>query len=125
MNLTAAIADLATSIRSLDWKPLVKLEVQDKGSKRLVTIVPGSVEVEERFGDSKYTHTLNVRAYFSATDTDPATVHERCRQINQCMCIDRRRGGNALTTITGDWTEEENDGRSLIIMASEPQIQTI
>jgi hypothetical protein len=125
MNLKAAIKDMADSIRSLSYKPVVKLELQEKGSPRLVTIVPSTVDRELRFGDVKATYTLSVRAHFSSKDTDPANVLQTCRDINDALCIDRRRGGNALTTITDTWAEEENEGRALIVMVSEPQIQLI
>ena len=124
-NLKAAIDDMKASIEGVDFSPKVELEDQQKGAKNLVTIIPSSVETEYNFGSVKMYHTLSVRLYCSATSTDPATVQDRCRKINEALAGDRKRGGNAQTTITADWDEETYEGRSLVVMVSEPQIQTI
>jgi hypothetical protein len=124
-NLTKAVDDMVASIEQVSWSPVVSLEDKQKGRKPQVTIVTSSVDEEERFGDVKVTHTFTMRAYFSGNEFSPAIVQGRCREINQCLTIDRRRGGNALGTIVSEWTEQENNGRELIIMVSEPQIQLI
>lgn len=126
MNLQAALDDLKTSIEGLSFKPKVVFETQDKGSKNLVSIVPDSVEEEYRFGEVKRFYNYQMRLYLSGPDSrKPATVLSRCSDINDAIIIDRKRGGNALTTIPGDWSEETNDGRNLVVMLSEAQIQLI
>jgi hypothetical protein len=125
MNLKLAIDDMKKSIEGLSWSPTVRLEQSDKGAANLVTIVPAGVSEEFRFGEVKRTYTLAVQLFVSGKDTTPATVQKRCQEINSCLGLDRKRGGNALTTIVAPWTDEEVDGRNQIIMASEPQIQLI
>jgi len=124
-NIKAAVADMRESILGLSWAKKVLLEDVETSAPGQVTIVPSSVDEELRFGDKKITYTYSVKMYANAKDTDPATVQERCRDINNCLGIDRKRGGNALGTITSEWSDETNEGRNGVVMVSEPQIQTI
>jgi hypothetical protein len=125
-NIQAAIADMRESIAGISWAGDVVLEEREKGSNNLVTITPAGMEEEFRFGEVKRDYQIEVKVYFAGLkEIDPSTVHQRCRDINNAILIDRKRGGNALTTITDAWGVEENEGRNSIVMVSEPIIQTL
>ena len=125
-NIQAAIADMQESIAAISWAGDVVLEEREKGSPNLVTIAPADIEEEYRFGEVKRSYSMEVKVYFAGkNEIDPATVHQRCRDINNALLIDRKRGGNALGTITSTWGVEENEGRNSVVMTSDPIIQTL
>ena len=125
MDIQAALVDMQEAIQSISWVDVVALEDQNTGNKNLVTIVPAGIEEEFNFGSVKRMHSFNMTLYSTAKDTNPATVQSRVSDINKAILADRHRNGNALTTISGSWSDGDNEGRELITMISEVQIHLL
>lgn len=121
MNISLAIDNLVTTINSL--ATVVEENEEPSSVDFHLTVTIGEQENEYRFGATKNIQQviLQLSALGKITNNEIAA---KCKSISDALVVDRRRGGNAQTTVIGPWTKEEDGGREGIVFETIVEIHT-
>ena len=118
-----AIADLYSVLGTISGL-VVQTQLKTAGSSGFtLSVVNGALENEYLIGAQKQIQQLELVLETKGTSNDPATVYAMNRSIKDAIELDRRRGGYAETTIVGDWTPAQDDGREGLIQSLPVEIQ--
>ena len=119
--------DLITTLKALSWLSVYEEKNQGGGRKWSLEVFRGTTAIDHAIGCRKISNGYSLTLNTNGT-TAPADLSERINAIDAAITNDRRRGGNAQSTImTPDgWTPDEDEGReafsistSLIILLHE------
>lgn len=106
-----AIANLITVIQSITGLSYND-QAQDAGSSPFTaSLATGQLETDYFFGKNKLRQTLILLLQSKGTENSPADVYTMNKAIKDAIESDRRRGGNAQTTVAGDWESGDDEGR--------------
>jgi hypothetical protein len=115
MNISLAIDDLVSTVNSLAG---VVPENQEPGNVDFhLTVTLGEQSNEYHFGATKNIQQVVLRLSALGIITNNETA-AKCKSISDAIVADRRRGGNAQTTVIGPWTKEEDEGREGVVFES-------
>lgn len=121
---TNAYNDLITSLDALDWLNVYTEKGKSGGRKWSLEVVAGTSRFVPKIGCrtkfNGYTLTLKTTA-----QTAPDDLAEKLGVIDDIITNDRRRGGNAQSTIADEagWTPEEDEGRESFSITTNIEIQ--
>ena len=121
MSLTLAIDNLVAAINSL---ATVVEENQEPSSVDFhLKVMLGEQDNQYHFGATKNRQQiiLELTANGVITNND---IADKCNAISTALVADRRRGGNAQTTVIGPWTKLEDEGREGVVFQSIAEIHT-
>lgn len=108
MSIDLAIADIVTTLESI---VSVTEENQEPGNLDYhLAVTIGNQEIEYYFGAKRIKQEISLLLSASGTVTNKA-IALQCKAISDALVLDRRRGGNAQTTIAGRWEKNEDEGR--------------
>ena len=125
-SLDGAIKDFIQVMKS-KLKPLgviVSTEVIDQPNKSMLVVSVGALIEEFGFGQVKRTQSLALTLSVVKSKETATEVSSLCRIINDIAHNDRRRSGNAQTTMMTEWTLSEDDGRTIVTLTSTADIRS-
>lgn len=113
-NIVSTVNDLATVIS----------ENQEHGNVDYqLTIMLDEQSNEYYHGATK--NIQHILLELSAMGNIPiAEIAAKCKSISDALAVDRRRGGNAQTTVIGPWVKNEDEGREGIVLESTIEVHT-
>jgi len=121
---TAAYKDLIDSLNALPWLSVYTERGKSGARKWSIEVVAGTSRFVPKIGcRTKYNgYTLTLK---STAQTAPDDLSEKLGVIDDIITNDRRRGGNAQSTITDDagWTPDEDEGRESFSITTNIEIQ--
>lgn len=122
--MVAAIADLIAVLEAITGLT-VTTQLQPAGSSGFtLAIGHGELSTEYMFGAEKHHQALVLVLTAKGTSNQPATVYAMNKTIKDAIEADRRRGGNAQTTIVGEWSTDDDQGREGLTQSLSVEIQT-
>lgn len=109
----AAFTDLVETLDALDWLT-VKTEPATSGARGYTIEVTGGTFLVERNFGCKTVNSGYVLTLVHNGQKEPSDLNYRLSLIDDAIVTDRRRGGNAQTTIFDEagWAVVDDEGRS-------------
>ncbi len=119
-----AIANLISTLEGIAGLTVSTQSVPAGSSSFSLAINHGAHETEYLFGAKKQKQQLVLALTTKGTSNEPATVYTMNQTIKDSIEADRRRGGNAQTTIVEEWETVDDTGREGLEQTLIVEIQT-
>lgn len=120
---TLAYSDLIATLKDIPWLNVYE-EVGKSGARGYsLEVYRGTTTFAQKIGCQTNLYGYGLTLKTSGT-TDPADLAEKVGIINNRIIHDRRRGGNAQSTVMAEegWTPDEEEGREAFSISTTLEI---